>query len=481
MKRFLSAFTLITLLFIAVSCTKEENNVPNDLQIQNFVWKGLNAFYFWQQDVPNLADTKFSSQEQLNSFLSDYSQPDELFYSLLNDYPTTDRFSWIVDDYIALEQLLSQGISGTTGVEFGLAYETGSEVDIYGYVKYIVPGSDAETKNIQRGDIFDAVNGTQLTVDNYKDLLFSRLISGYTLNLADYNGGNPTSNGISVDLIKTEVQENPIFITKTISIPGHTVGYLMYNSFTSAFDNELNNAFATLKNDGVTDLVLDLRYNPGGSVQTATYLASMITGQFNDQLFTKERWNTKWQNYFEGSNPEFLVNNFVNQLSDGSMINSLNLSNIVILTTGGTASASELIINGLNPYINVTTIGTKTVGKYVASVTLYDSDGYGREGANPNHNWAMQPIVLEELNKVDENDKDGFDPIILFPEDRSNLGVLGDETEPLLQRALTFISTGSRMSLANKTATEINDISSSKTETVIGTNMYVDKKLDFVQ
>jgi len=475
MKRILTIFTLITLLFVGISCNKDDNDVPSDLQIQNFVWKGLNAFYFWQQDIPNLADNKFSSQDQLNAFLSGY-QPDELFYSLLNNYPTTDKYSWIVDDYVALEQLLQQGISGTTGVEFGLTYETGSTVDIYGYVKYIVPGSDAANTSIQRGDIFDAVNGIQLTVNNYRNLLFSSTSTGYTLNLANYNGGNPISNGLSVDLIKTEIQENPVLITKTITIPGHKIGYLMYNGFTSAFDNDLNTAFATLKNDGVTDLVLDLRYNPGGSVRTATYLAGMITGQFTGQLFTKERWNDKWQSYFEGSNPEFLINNFVDQLSNGSGINSLNLNDVVILTTGGTASASELIINGLNPYINVTTIGTKTEGKYVASITLYDSDDYGRDGANPNHTWAMQPIVLEELNKLNQNDHDGFDPTILFPEDRANLGVLGEVTEPLLERAITFIVTGSRMS-AGRGILENNEFTNSKEHTLIGTNMYVEKEL----
>jgi C-terminal processing protease CtpA/Prc len=474
MKRILSLLTIFTLLFITISCNKEDDNISEDIEIQNFIWKGLNAYYFWQQDIDDLSDQRFSSQEQLNSYLEDYSEPEELFYTLLNNYPTTDKYSWIVDDYVALEQLLQQGISGVTGAEFVLDYETGSQTDLYGYITYIIPGSDAETKNVQRGDIFYAVDGTELTTSNYRQLLYSS--SSYTLNLADYNGGNPTGNGQSVNLTKTEIQENPVFITKSFDIMGKKIGYLMYNGFTSAFNNELNEAFATLKNEGVTDLVLDFRYNPGGSVRTATYLSSMVTGQFTGELFTQEKWNDKWQNYFESSSPGSLINNYVDQLSDGSAINSLNLSDVVILTTGGSASASELVINGLNPYINVTTIGTKTEGKYVASVTLYDSDNYSREGANPNHTWAMQPIVLEELNKLGVNDQDGFDPTFQLEENKENLGVLGETTEPLLERAITFITTGSRIS-SNK-----NDITSrmfthSKKLTLIGTNMYVDKEL----
>ncbi len=478
MKRFFSIFALIILLFVGISCNKDEDNIPDNIEIQNFIWKGLNAFYFWQQDIDDLADTKFSSQNELDTFLEGYTDPEELFFTLLNDYPNVDKYSWIVDDYVALELQLQQGISGTTGAEFGLIFETGSSTDIYGYIKYIIPGSNAASKNIQRGDLFHAVDGNELTRNNYRQLLFSSAISSYTLNLADYNGGNPTDNGQSVSLTKTEVQENPVFITTTFDVLGKKIGYLMYNGFTSAFDNELNNAFATLKNEGVTDLVLDLRYNPGGSVRTATYLSSMVTGQFTGELFTQEIWNDKWQNYFEQNDPSRLINNFVDQIAGGSTINSLNLSEVVILTTGGSASASELVINGLNPYINVTTIGTKTEGKYVASVTLYDSDDYGRDGANPNHTWAMQPIVLEEQNKLGENDKDGFDPNILFPEDRSNLGVLGEVTEPLLERAITFITTGLKRSPTNTSkGFDAIELTNSKKHTLVGYNMYVDKEL----
>ena len=481
MKRILPIFTLITLLFVGISCNKDENNFSDDIEVQNFIWKGLNAYYFWQQDVEDLADTRFTSQNELNTFLEDYPEPSELFYTLLNDYPNVDEYSWIVDDYVALEQQLQQGVSGTTGAEFGLTFETGSATDIYGYIKYIVPGSDAATKNIQRGDIFYAVDGVELTADNFRQLLFSSTSNGYTLNLADYNGGNPTDNGQSVSLTKTEVQENPVFITNTFDVPGKKVGYLMYNGFTSAFNNELNDAFATLKNEGVTDLVLDLRYNPGGSVQTATYLSSMVTGQFTGELLIQEKWNDKWQNYFEQNNPSRLVNNFVDRTVEGNVLNSLNLNDVVILTTGSSASASELVINGLNPYINVTTIGTKTEGKYVASITLYDSDNYGREGASSNHFWAMQPIVLEIQNKLGENDKDGFEPTIPLPEDKNNLGVLGEATEPLLARALMYIETGMRVSNTNTLSINVAvEFTNSKRHTLVGSNMYVEKDLPVI-
>ena len=475
MKRFTSIITLTALLFVGIACSNEENNVPSDIEVQNFIWKGLNAYYLWQQDVPDLSDQRFSTQEQLNAFL-DGKDPEELFYSgLLNDYPNVDQYSWIVDDYIALGQQLNQGISGTTGVEFGLVYETGSDTDIFGYVRYIVPGSDAATKNIQRGDIFHAVNGSPLTINNAGQLLFSS--SSYILNLADYNNGNPTGNGLSVDLTKSEVQENPILASTIIEVADKKIAYLMFNHFLGDFNNELNSIVTSFKNDGITDLILDLRYNSGGFTSNAIILSSMITGQFTGELFVKEQWNDKWQTYFEENRPDLITNNFVDQI-DGGAINSLNLTKVVILTTGSSASASELIINGLKPYIDVTTIGETTEGKIFGSVTLYDSDDYRLEGVNPNHTWAMQPLVLEVQNKLGENQIGGIVPTISLQENRGNLGVLGEATEPLLERAITFITTGNRSSIVKK-GIATKEFTNSKRETQAGSNMYFDKELPF--
>lgn len=479
MKKFYHSLLIISLLFIAISCNDddeiEQGEIVANLDIANFVWKGLNLFYLWQDDIPDLSDQRFSSQEQLDDFLKGYDSPESLFDHLLYN---EDKYSWMVDDYVALEKVLYEGITGSNGVDFGLALENSSSTAVFGFVQYIVPNSDASSKNIKRGDIFHAVNGTPLTVSNYYQLLFSS--ESYTLNLADYNNGNPTDNGISVNLTKSEIQENPVHTVSTIDDTGKKIGYLMYNRFNLEFHSELNNVFGNFEAAGITDLVLDLRYNPGGTTSTALYLAGMITGQFNGQLFSEEIWNSKWQNYFNEKSPESLINNFVDQMNSGESINSLNLDKIVILTTGGSASASELIINGLKPYINVTTIGTKTEGKYVGSVTLYDSENFGREGANPDHTYAMQPIVFEVVNKIGANDKDGFEPTISNPENFGNMGVLGDPTEPLLARAIQFITTGSKMRHGSKTI-EHQHLTNTQKESLAGSNMYSVKNLPLLK
>ena len=150
------------------------------------------------------------------------------------------------------------------------------------------------------------------------------------------------------------------------------------------------------------------------------------------------------QTYFEENNPSQLVNNFTNSIGN-TTINSLNLNRVYILTTGGTASASELVINGLKPYVNVIQIGTKTIGKNVGSITLYDSPTFNKKDVNTRHTYAMQPIVIKTINKDGFGDyQDGLVPTVEQPENPGNLGVLGNENEPLLNTALGLINGNAR-------------------------------------
>ncbi|MBL4745693.1 MAG: peptidase S41 [Flavobacteriaceae bacterium] len=480
----IAAIVLVFLLFLSLSsCDNDEtNDVPQDLEVQNFTWKGLNLYYLWQAEVNDLQDAKFKTQAALNAHLDNYADPRVLFESLLFERGTkkklgvTDRFSWFIEDYITQENAF-QGIAETTGIEFGLL-RINNSTNIYGAVRYVIPGSDAAIKNVQRGALFTAVNGNTLTDSNFRNLLYGDNLE-LTLNFADFNNGDPQLNGNSITLTKTLVKENPIHKQVIHEIGGKKIGYLMYNAFTRGYDQELNDAFGYFKTEGIDELVLDLRYNGGGSVQTATYLASMITGQFTGELFAKERWNHKWMEYFKNNKPDYILNNFVNRMEDNTVINSLNLPSIYILTSSRSASASELIINGLLPFIDVKMIGETTYGKHVGSVTIYDSTNYTREKANPNHHYAMQPIVLEMLNKLGENSKTGFEPTIPLSEYYGNLGSLGSPTEPMLAAAIQLITSSGKVSptkpspyfMSQKTVSDSNELSP------IGMNMFIDKAL----
>jgi len=470
-----ASFKITLLLFIALftfqSCEDMDDvAAPPTLEINDFIWKGLNLYYLWQADVPNLADTRFANQADLNVFLKGYPKPEVLFDALRVD-KSIDRFSWIVSDYLELEGML-QGTTKNDGMDFGLYRKNTNSDEIFGWVRYIIPNSDASTKDIKRGAIFYGVNGVQLTVSNYQTLLLNA--ENYTLNLADYNNGQITPNGKSVQLTKTELSENPIMINNVIESGGHKIGYLMYNGFYPGYDAQLNDAFGSLKSQGITDFVLDLRYNSGGSVQSATRLASMITGQFTDKVFSKQRWNDKINAYFESEDPEALKNLFTNTI-EGTPVNSLNLTKIYILTTKSTASASELVINGLKPYIDVVQIGDITTGKNVGSITIYDSPTFGKENRNPNHRYAMQPLVLKIVNADDFGDYfNGLNPTYALKENIANLGVLGTSSEPLLSTAIGKI-TGTAKMIKKTSGKAFPYFEDSKSINGVQNQMYVDK------
>lgn len=474
MKKISLVLLIFLSFFMFVGCEDQtDNDVPENLEVYDFVWKGMNLYYLWQEDVANLADDRFANQGELNNFLSGYSDPSVLFNDLRTD-TAIDRFSVIYSDYTVLEGVLS-GTTKNNGVDFELRYKPGSTTDIFGWVRYILPNSDASGKNIQRGDLFYAVNGTPLTVNNYRTLLGT---DTYTLNLADYDGGNITPNGESVSLTKAVYSENPVYLTTVIETGVHKIGYLMYNGFYANYETQLNNAIGQLQSQGITSLVLDLRYNSGGSVTTATRLASMITGQYNGQLFAKEQWNAKAQAYYESQNPGALINNFTNTLGNGAAINNLNLNKVYVLTTQSTASASELVINGLVPYIDVVQIGDNTIGKNVGSITLYDSEDFGREGRNPDHRYAMQPIVLKIVNKNGFGDyqENGLTPDYPLLENLGNLGVLGDANEPYLSTAIGLITADGRKIRSNpeRPFQRFKDV---KSMDGLRDQMYVDKPL----
>lgn len=480
-------FFIISLIFLFFSCEKTDLNLndssTND-KVNFFVWRGLNTYYLWQKEVPDLADDRFSNLNDLYSYFRNYNTPNDVFYDLLYQYPTIDRFSWIVDDYIALENSFL-GVNVTNGMEFGLVRYLNDRSKLFGYVRYVVPNSDAEDKGVLRGMIFNKVDGLQLTESNYQGLLFGT-VTNYTIELADYNSGNPVSNTTTINLTKSEIEENPIKIQKVFKEGNKNIGYLMYNQFARNYNSQLNAAFANFKSENIDELIVDLRYNSGGSTNTATYLGSMITGQFNNQLYSKEQWNAKVTNALP--NDRF-INNFTSEIrsfdNSGNLIaqesiESLGLSKVYFIVTGSSASASELVINSLSAYIDVKLVGTKTVGKQVGSVTLYDADNWAKNGTNfnNNHTYALQPIVFEIFNKDNQNYPNGIIPGTTLPgiqigEDFGNLGVLGNRNEPLLSRTIEYILTGSK-TLPRKNYSNFEEIYNSKLASPASDKLYID-------
>mgnify|MGYP006283368377 CR=1 FL=1 len=423
---FVAVFTLSIL-----GCAEDNDDVAipsTNLEIKDFVWKAMNFIYFYKDEVDNLADEVSANTQSYVSFLESYNTPEALFDDLIT---AEDRFSVIVSDYRVLEAAL-QGNSVTNGLRLFSTTDDATG-QFYLVVAYVASGSSADMQGVERGMVITEIDGVTLTPGNVNELAAP---TTYTIGIADFNGTTYEPNGQTFTLTKENFTENPVQIARTLDINGEKIGYLMYTGFRANFVSVLNQAFSDFSAEGVTDLVLDLRYNGGGRVSNAEDLSSMITGQFNSQLFAVLTYN--------GFQPDDSIN-FDNQTDEGEAINSLNLQRVYVLTTTNTASASELVINALNPYIDVVQIGTNTAGKYQGSTTVYDSQNLTKNGPefNLGHFYALQPLISETENSTGFTGfDDGLIPDVAQNEDLMNLGILGDPNEPLLARALQEIGVG---------------------------------------
>lgn len=476
MKNKVSIYLTVLFCFFWFTACNDDDTPPPSTSVNDFVWKAMNLWYYWQSEVPDLADDRFSNDVEYTNFLNS-RQTDDLFYSLLHDYGNTDRFSWIVDDYEVLDNSFA-GINLSFGMDYGLVYVSSGSNQIFGYVQYVLPNSPAVNAGFQRGDIFTKINGTLLTDSNYAQLLGQ---TSATFGMGYLQNGELFQTDEEITLTKTQISENPVYLSTVIESGGHRIGYLIYNGFRANYNDELNDAIGQLNAQNITDLVIDLRYNGGGSVQTAAYLGSMVTGQYTGQDFTKLTFNQKTSgnnSIYTFENTGKIYNDNLEQSGTFSL-NHLNLNKVYVLTTRGSASASEMLISCLKPYINVVTIGTKTYGKTVGSITLYDSPSTyytSTSGINPAHKWAMQPIVFEYRNAQNQSSPtQGILPDYEVNEINylENLQPLGNMDEPLLGTAIGLITGLPRP--AEITSGRHRFFKSSQTMEAFGTELYLDK------
>jgi carboxyl-terminal processing protease len=469
MKKYFVLFLAIGLLF--TNCKKNDDDITPtvatedpvveveeviktvaDYPVQDFMWQTLNAYYFWQADVPNLDDSKFEPEADYAEFLSLSEDPEEFLVNKL--LFSEDRFTFYSEDYRDVTNFLA-GKGNSNGLEFFLARPPEGGNKVIGVVRYIVKNSNASTKEIKRGDVFYAVNGVELFAETDENGITSSNLNlldqdSYILNMTELVNDDLVPNGKEVELIKEkDFVEDPVLVSNVIEIGDKKIAYLMYNLFQAGSGENLNEVFGDFKSQNVTDLVLDLRYNSGGRGTTATILASLIYGTNTSELFFKTRYNSKLQEIF-GNDTE---NNFVNTTgtlngNSNSALNTLNLNKVYILATESSASASELVMVGLEPYVEVVHLGEVTVGKNQGSSTFVDDPENGNfyspereDQINPNNQWALQPIISKVENSAGFSDySDGLLPDISFSETLRDLGSLGDPSEPFLARAIEEIT-----------------------------------------
>ena len=383
----------------------------------------MNLYYYWTNDLP---DKDISGKN-----------PEDFFYSLLSDQ---DRFSWIQPNFQELLNSL-QGITLESGYEFILYNDRENANGVIGQIAYVKKGSPAENVGLKRGDVFTKINGAALTLDNYTDLL-GNISQNHTLTIERYNFEDNTFNELgNFDLSAIQFAENPNHLDTVYSRNGKKIGYYVYNLFSVGTDSdsaayavEMDEIFANFKAEGINHLVLDLRYNSGGAERATINLASLIGSNISDQdIFVKREYNEGLkQALINEYGEESLNRRFVSKAAN--IGNTLQSPQLTVLTSSRTASASELLINGLDPFMETFIIGDTTVGKNVGSTSFYEED-------NPDNNWGMQPIITKSFNSLNQSDYDlGFYPDIPLKDNDLVKLELGDINEKLLKEALIYLA-----------------------------------------
>lgn len=428
-------YTPLLLLFLLLSCDREEvkpdddpadDRLPQETLVLNYwIRDGMAEVYLWEEFLPDL-----DPEEQ--------ADPEAYFYNLLY---ASDRFSFINDDYDAVVgdldgEVLSTGISAQPVLI--------SETDVVAYIEYVEPDSPAGEAGIKRGEIILGINGESFTRDNYFSLTAKNT---QTLRMGTFNGFDFVPTGAEHELTARQIFENPVHHVEIIEYAGKRIGYMAYNSFSFGENNQfldsLNQALTMIKEAGVDDVLIDLRYNRGGYGYVSNYFAGALAPlsvSQSQEVFQRQEWNDFYMDFWtkydanddgipDGSESSQLVERF--EVTDVN----LDLSRVFFLTTGSTASASESLMIGLYPYMDVTQIGSTTSGKCYGAWPLGDWED------PPRHNWIMVPVVLKYANADGFTDfLNGINPDVEIIEDWTALKPFGSLEDPLIEGALAEIT-----------------------------------------
>jgi C-terminal peptidase prc len=355
----------------------------------------MSNLYLWYAEMPDLEPTAFASPEA--------------YLEAVRYRPLDSTFSYITsraanDAFFSESQFIGFGLSTSLG-----------EVDML--VTQVFPESPAADAGLSRGDRIVAIGGQEVAA----------LIAGGGIDSAfgpseigvekDITFVTPDGTRRDAHMVKGLVTIPTVSLTEVYNIRGRRIGYIFFRNFVEPSYQALDAAFAELSAAGLDDLVLDLRYNGGGLVNVAQHLASYIGGVRTDgQVFAEFFHNDK--------------NAFRNRLLRfEAKPNQLTLERLIVVTTRASASASELVINALRPFMPVVIIGDTTYGKPVGQYAIGFCDK------------LLAPVSFSLRNADGHGDFfDGFAPDCTAPDDAGHQ--LGDPDEGSLREALTFAQTG---------------------------------------
>lgn len=413
-------FFLILIGLINSACGEDRRKeYHEETKVDRWIEQTMRQHYYWAEDMPT------SSDKKINYF----SPPEDFFYNLLNkkeDGKNGRPYSYI--ENLLEDKVKTRSIHNTKN-SYGFEFATYTDYTLR--VLYVVDNSPAHQAGLQRGDWIVSINGKEITNSEIELLLNGG--GAMELTLGEYkeeSKGLEETETITLPPSRP-IEDNPIYTYDILSVENHKIGYIVYNHFTphkeeadedNIYDQQLREISKEFKNEGIKDMVLDLRYNNGGYISSASLLCEILApaSTKGEVMYSLESNKKQMEEYYFD---QYYLGNGVN----------LDLKTLYVLVSSATASASELIINCLDPYMQVVLIGTQTEGKNVGSTVFTHEDG----------EWAIHPIIFKIYNSKGESDnyKDGFLPDLPFDELKSpyKLKELGDPNETLFNIAINMI------------------------------------------
>ena len=390
-RSFLFYFLPAILFFFSHSCSMDDIN--EEFIVNGEIYNLMRDIYLWYEYVPDVKISSFETPYELMDYLK---------------YKPLDKWSNVMpkDEYL---QYFEQGEMIGHGILLG----TDSSDRIR--ISFIYTSTEAFEQGIRRGWIVDKINDVTLTQQN-----FSELIGPREIGIRNKFGFiNSEGTYVTLYLIKEALDITPVLYHRIITGNNKLIGYIVFQDFIDAAISEIDNVFAGFKNNNIDELIVDLRYNSGGSVSVAEYLASWIAGnKYSDKAFVKFLHNNKHLDL------DTVINVSYNE-------NGLDLERIFFIGSNSTASASELLINGLEPFMDVILIGNNTHGKPVGMYALPFTD----------YNYVVLPVCFRYTNGNDEGDfYDGLVPDSYSEDDITR--DFGDPQEDCLEETLNIMETG---------------------------------------
>ena len=372
----------------SINCT-----IPGKNQ---YVRDVLFDYYYWYRQLPSTNPATFGSPEE---------------YLEAVRYRDLDRTFSYIANRLEEEALLSS--SQFVGLGISTRFD-GEEMRI----SQVFPGSPASEAGLARGDRITSINGrsvADLSQSGQIGSAFGPSEDGLVIELS-WRGRE--GNERSGRLVKRAVTIPTVDLTRLYDVDGRRVGYIFFRNFVEPSIGALDAAFMQLREAGATELVLDLRYNGGGLVDVAQHLASLIGGQRTEgRVFAAYTHNDR--------HPEL---NRTMRFERKS--NAMELERLVVITTRASASASELVINALRPFMPVVIVGDTTYGKPVGQLGF------------PFCDKVLRPVSFILRNANNQADFfNGFEPDCRAADDLDH--EFGSVSEPSLAESLAYLRTGS--------------------------------------